>query len=69
MDRDAAKQEATTDGQVARWESLKVEIMELIFARLPMKDVVRASCVCLPWFQIVHSHNFLCCIMKHRGLI
>lgn len=68
MERDAAKQQAT-DGQVVRWDSLKVEIMELIFAWLPVKDVVRVSCVCLPWFQIVHSHSFLCCIMKHRGLI
>lgn len=40
--------------------------MEQIFARLPIKEAVRASCVCKHWQSIVFSRSFVTFILKFK---
>ncbi|KAG0570387.1 hypothetical protein M758_6G152900 [Ceratodon purpureus] len=48
------------------WGSLNEEIMEHIFARMPIKEAVRASCVCRHWQSIVDSRSFVTFILQFR---
>lgn len=51
---------------VVDWGSLTEEIMEHIFARMPIKQAVRASCVCRHWQSIVDSRSFVTFILQFR---
>lgn len=48
------------------WGSLSEEILQHIFARMPIKAAVRASCVCRHWQAIVDSHSFVTFILQFR---
>ncbi|CAM6018710.1 unnamed protein product [Sphagnum balticum] len=61
---DAASDEHHLQGQYY-WGMLSVEVVELIFARMPVKAVVCASCVCKQWHAIVQSRTFVTFILKY----
>lgn len=48
------------------WGGLSDEIIEHIFARMPIKEAVRASCVCRHWQAIVDSRSFVTFILQFR---
>lgn len=58
---DPSEEESDVD-----WGSLSEEIMEHIFARMPIKAAVRASCVCRQWQAIVDSRSFVTFILQFR---
>lgn len=56
-------QQVAEDGGLV---SLSPEIIELIFAKMPVKAVVRASCVCRQWQSIVQSRHFVLYILRYQ---
>nr|PNR62688.1 hypothetical protein PHYPA_001112 [Physcomitrium patens] len=58
--------DAEVAGSYVDWGILSKEIMEQIFARLPIKEAVRASCVCKHWQSIVFSRSFVTFILKFK---